>query len=198
MHYEEIEVKFIVHDLPALRQRVLAMGAHLHTPRTYEDNLFFDTPTQQLAQQDCLLRLRRDHRILVTYKAPSAQPDAEFKIRHEYEVEVSDATQMRLLFEQLGFVATQRFEKYRETFRYEGAEILLDEVPFGTFLEIEGHRDTIRTIVHALGLDFAARLTSGYNDIFAAICRTYQLSCPDITFAAFAALEIDLHACHLT
>jgi hypothetical protein len=52
--------------------------------------------------------------------------------------------------------------------------------------------------VAALGLDFATRLTSGYIDIFEAVRRTYQLPFQDITFAAFAALHIDLHACHLT
>ena len=52
MRYEEIEVKFIVDDLPAMRQRVLAMGAQLKTPRLYEENIRFDTPEQRLARQD--------------------------------------------------------------------------------------------------------------------------------------------------
>jgi adenylate cyclase, class 2 len=198
MPYEEIEVKFIVDDLPAMRQRVLAMGAQLKTPRTYEENLRFDTPEQRLARQGCLLRLRRDSRNLVTYKEPTAQRDTEFKVLHEYEVEVNDFDQMLLLFEKLGFAPSQRFEKYRETFVYQEAEILLDEVPFGTFLEIEGQRATIRTIVTALGLDFAARLTSSYNDIFEAVRTTYRLPFHDMTFAPFQALQIDLHACNLT
>ena len=33
MPYEEIEVKFLIDDLPTMRQRVLAMGATLKTPR---------------------------------------------------------------------------------------------------------------------------------------------------------------------
>ena len=198
MRYEEIEVKFIVDDLPAMRQRVLAMGAQLKTPRLYEENLRFDTPEQRLARQGCLLRLRRDRRNLVTYKEPLAQRDPEFKVLHEYEVEVSDFEQTIVLFEKLGFAPSQRFEKYRETFLYQGAEIVLDEVPFGTFMEIEGTRETIRTIVMALGLDFNARLTCSYHDIFEAVRSTYQLPFQDMTFAAFQALKIDLHACHLT
>lgn len=198
MCYEEIEVKFIVDDLPAMRQRVLSTGAQLKTPRLYEENLRFDTPEQRLARQGCLLRLRRDRRNLVTYKEPLAQRDPEFKVLNEYEVEVSDFEQTLLLFEKMGFAPSQRFEKYRETFLYQGAEILLDEVPFGTFMEIEGTRETIRTIVMDLGLDFNARLTSSYNDIFEAVRSTYQLPFQDMTFAAFQALKIDLHACSLT
>lgn len=198
MRHEEIEVKFIVDDLPAMRQRVLDMGAQITTPRSYEENLRFDTPEQRLTRQGCLLRLRRDHRNRVTYKEPLAQPDPEFKVLHEYEVEVSDFAQTILLFEKLGFTPSQRFEKYRETFVCHGTEIVLDEVPFGTFMEIEGTRATIRLIIAALGLDFNARLTASYHDIFEAVCRTYQLSFQDMTFADFQALNIDLHACHLT
>ena len=60
MNHEEIEVKFIIDDLQAMRQRIIALGATLKTPRTYEDNRLFDTPDQRLTQQQCLLRLRRD------------------------------------------------------------------------------------------------------------------------------------------
>src|SRR5207244_4459751 len=38
MRHEEIEVKFLIADLPAMRQRLMALGATLKTPRTYEDN----------------------------------------------------------------------------------------------------------------------------------------------------------------
>ena len=47
MSHEEIEVKFLLDDLTAMRQRLLSMGATLATPRTYEDNLCFDTPDQR-------------------------------------------------------------------------------------------------------------------------------------------------------
>ena len=50
----------------------------------------------------------------------------------EYEVEVSDFDQAHAILTKLGFALALRFEKYRETFTYQGAEIVLDEVPFGT------------------------------------------------------------------
>jgi adenylate cyclase class 2 len=197
MRYEEIEVKFLLHDLPAMRQRVLAMGATLTIPRTYEENLLFDTPDQQLAQQGHLLRLRRDRRNLITYKEPRSHNDPDFKVRHEYEVEVSDFAQARAIFEKLGFFPSLRFEKYRETFAYQGAEIVLDEVPVGTFMEIEGTRDLIRTIAATLGLDFETRVLAGYSDIFEAVRTTYKLPVTDITFDNFRTLNIDLRICNL-
>jgi adenylate cyclase class 2 len=198
MSHEEIEVKFIIDDLQDLRQRVIALGARLKTPRTYEDNISFDTPDQRLAHQQCLLRLRRDRRNVLTYKEPIPTEEQDFKVRREYEVEVSDFAQTRAMFEQLGFVPTLRYEKYRETFTYQAAEILLDEMPFGPFLEIEGSREMIRTITTKLGLDFESRLTASYGEIFDAIRATYKLSMTDMTFDNFRTLHIDLHACHLT
>jgi adenylate cyclase class 2 len=197
MRHEEIEVKFLLDDLAAMRQRLVTLGAACTTPRTYEENLLFDTPDAQLRRQGCLLRLRRDRRNLITYKEPPTHHDLDFKIMHEYETEVSDFAQMQTILEKLGFTPSLRFEKYRETLTYQRAEIVLDEVPFGTFMEIEGPREAIRDIVTALGLDFASRLVSSYAEIFEAVCTTYKLSATDLTFETFQSLTIDVRACHL-
>jgi adenylate cyclase class 2 len=198
MRYEEIEVKFIIDDLQAIRQRVLAMGADCKTPRTYEVNVLFDMPDQRLQRQDCLLRLRSDHRHVLTYKEPAPAAEQDFKVRHEYEVEVSDFSTAQALLEKLGFVPVWRYEKYRETFTYQSAEILLDDTPCGTFMEIEGPREAIRVIVSTVGLDFETRLTASYGEIFAAVCAAYHLQVPDMTFENFRPLDIDLRTCHLT
>jgi adenylate cyclase class 2 len=198
MSYEEIEVKFIIDDLPSMRQRVIAIGATLTRPRTYEDNLCFDTPDQRLQRQGCLLRLRRDRRQVLTYKEPAAADEVEFKVRHEVEIEVSDFARTRDLLQKLGFVPDWRYEKYRETFTHQGAEIVLDEMPFGTFMEIEGPRDAIRTLATRLGLDVATGLTVSYSDIFDAVRATYKLPITDVTFDNFRPLDVDARACHLS
>src|SRR5215467_3480530 len=170
MRHEEIEVKFLIEDLGAIRQRLVALGATLTTPRTYEENLLFDTPDAQLRHQGRLLRLRRDRRNRITYKEPSTHHASDFKIMQEYEVEVSDFDQAHTILTKLGFILSLRFEKYRESFTYQGAEIVLDEVPFGTFMEIEGSQEAIRAVVAALGLNFNVRLVSSYVDIFDTVC----------------------------
>jgi len=197
MRHEEIEVKFLLEDLSAMRQRLMALGATLKTPRTFEENWLFDTPDEQLTRQGRLLRLRRDRRNIITYKEPPAHQDADFKVLREYEIEVSDFAQAHTILEKLGFAPALRYEKYRETFTYQRAEIVLDEVPFGTFMEIEAPREVIRSIATALGLDFAARLVASYADIFDAVRGTYNLAVTDMTFEAFRSLAIDLRACHL-
>lgn len=197
MRHEEIEVKFLLENLAAIRQRLVILGATLKTPRTYEENLLFDTPDGQLTHQGRVLRLRRDQGNRMTYKEPPAHQDPDFKVRHEYEVEVSDFAEAHAILEKLGFAPTLRYEKYRETFIYQGAEIVLDEVPFGTFMEIEAPREVIRSIATALGLDFEARLVAGYTDIFDAVRATYNLTVTDMTFEAFRSLAIDVRTCPL-
>lgn len=195
---EEIEVKFVLDDLAAMRRRVMAMGAVLKAPRTYENNVTYDTAEGRLRQAGRLLRLRRDRRNVLTYKEPLPYEDADFKVRQEFEVEVSDFAQAQAIVERLGFAASMRYEKYRETFAYEGAEIVLDELPVGNFMEIEATREQIRSITTALGLDFATRLRGSYGDILEAVCATYDLPLSDMTFDNFRHLTVDLHACHLT
>src|SRR5262249_15724808 len=197
MRHEEIEVKFLIEDLTAMRQRLVALGATLTTPRTYEENLLFDTPEAQFRRQGRLLRLRRDRRKRITYKEPPTHHDVDFKIMQEYEVEVSDFDQAHAILTKIGFVLSMRFETYRETFTSQGAGIVLDEVPFGTFMEIEGPQEAIRATVTALGLAFDARLVSSYVDIFDTVCTTYKLPVTDITFEAFRSLAIDIRACQL-
>jgi adenylate cyclase class 2 len=101
MRHEEIEVKFLIEDLVAMRQRLVAIGATLTTPRTYEENLLFDTPDAQLRRQGRLLRLRRDRRSRITYKEPPTHHNVDFKIMQEYEVEVSDFDQTHVILTKL-------------------------------------------------------------------------------------------------
>jgi adenylate cyclase class 2 len=198
MSYEEIEVKFVIDHLATMRQRILAIGAHLKTPRTYEDNVTFDTADRQLRRQGRLLRLRRDQHNIVTYKEPGPTKHQDFKVLREYEVNVSDFAQMHAILEKIGLRPTLRYEKYRETFTYKNAELLLDETPCGIFLEIEGPQEAIRAIAAQLGIDFKTRLTAGYGEIFEAICTTYNLQLTDITFDNFSHLNIDVRICNLT
>lgn len=111
---------------------------------------------------------------------------------------MNNFTQARALLEKLGFSLCFRYEKYRETFRYQEAKIVLDETPVGAFMETEGARAVISIMVTRLGFDASTRLTMSYSEIFHAVRSTYQLLFADMTFANFEGLSIDLHTCYLT
>ena len=73
------------------------------------------------------------------------------KSRPEDEVVVADAAAATRILEALGYRKVFRYQKYREVFRFRDAEIVVDEMPIGTFVEIEGPVATIHAAAQALG-----------------------------------------------
>ena len=82
------------------------------------------------------------------------------------------------------------YEKYRTTYELLGAEVVLDELPFGNFTEIEGDAQAIERVVAALGLGGCTRMSASYVDIFVAVKARLGLSARDCTFEAFAGVDI--------
>ena len=68
----------------------------------------------------------------------------------------------------VGFHPTFRYQKYRETWVSEGAEIVIDETPVGTFLEIEGTPAAIHRTAAALGYARGDYITDSYVGLFLA------------------------------
>jgi adenylate cyclase class 2 len=189
----EVEVKFLVDDLAGWRDRLLAAGAVLVKPRVYEQNVRLDTADQALLQKWQLLRLRQDTAVRLTFKGPVPEDVvSEAKVREELEVTVGDFDTAVLIFERLGFAPVQVYEKYRETFQLVGVEVVLDEMPFGNFLELEGSEVGIRTAAAILGLDWDKRLTTNYLAIMAQLKARYDLPFDDITFANFESLSVSV------
>jgi adenylate cyclase, class 2 len=88
------------------------------------------------------------------------------KSREEMETGVSDADATQAVLERLGFRRVFRYQKYRETHRWKDQEIVIDETPIGTFLEIEGDVDGIRAAAAALGFQPADSITDSYVGLF--------------------------------
>jgi adenylate cyclase class 2 len=162
-------------------------------PRVYEQNVRLDTADQALLQKWQLLRLRQDTAVRLTFKGPVPEDVvSEAKVREELEVTVGDFDTAVLIFERLGFAPVQVYEKYRETFQLVGVEVVLDEMPFGNFLELEGSEVGIRTAAAILGLDWGKRLTTNYLAIMAQLKARYDLPFDDITFANFESLSVSV------
>lgn len=99
-----------------------------------------------------VLRLRRvGDRGILTYKErlPSDSP-----IKHQLEDEttVGDPDAMDAILESLGFNPTLLYEKRRERWLLGQTEIVIDELPFGLFMEIEGEEAEIRDIESKLAI----------------------------------------------
>lgn len=187
----EVEVKFFVTDLPALRQRILSLNIPLHHPRIFEQNLRWDNAWDGLLRKGELLRLRQDSRTRLTFKGAAHPSSAtELKVREELEVELDDFQKMAAILERIGFQPRQSYEKYRETFWAEGVEIVLDELPFGDFVELEGDEPAIRQMAETLGLPWDERILDNYLLLMNRLKQAYELPFEDCTFANFAGTNL--------
>ncbi len=187
----EIEVKFFLEDIETIRERLIQSGADSNG-RNFERNICFDNEDDGLFLSDSLLRLRKDDRATLTYKAIPDAGDPEFKVLKELEVEVSDFETMLNILCALGFHQSQSYEKYRETFTIGDAKLCLDQMPFGNFLEIEGGKDEIRNLAQQIGMQWSRRILGNYRFLFDIIKQRLLLSFSDITFDNFSTVKLDI------
>ena len=178
----EVEVKFYAPDLTAVRSRLLAQGAELTKGRLYERNVRFDNG--ELTPKKQLLRLRQDGAARLTFKG-AAQSGSEATVREELEVTVSDFETAVALLQRLGFQPVQIYEKYRETLQLGPVEVVLDELPFGNFIELEGEEAAIRAAAASLGLDWSRRILYNYLYLMALLQQRKNLPFADLTFDNF-------------
>jgi len=189
--FTETEVKLFVPDLQAVTAALEAIGATLSAPRVFERNLRLDTPARDLSSARKVLRLRQDSRARLTYK-DEGQPSGTEGIlsRFEAEVEIDDLDRMALILARLGYTPYMQYEKYRTTYTLNDAEIVLDEMPYGNFVEIEGDYDTIQALIAQLGLSAAKRLPQSYTALFETVRAALNLTFTDLTFANFEGVSV--------
>ena len=182
MNKQEIEVKFLIEDMKAAVSTLVKNGAVLISPRVHEINLRFDTPDRSLSSAFRVLRLRQDTRSILTYKGPSSTEQG-VSARQEIEFEVSDFETAREFLEALGFEVSIIYEKFRTSYRLNTVEVVLDEMPYGLFIEIEGSdADSIQEAAETLGLDWSARSTLSYLALFEHFKTSRQKAMKDLTF----------------
>ena len=187
----ETEVKIYISDLDTIRTRLESQGAELAKPRVFERNIRYENEDASLANNGIVLRLRQDSRVRLTYKEPMlAQASTGTISRVEFETEVSDFDTMHTILNRLGFHQSLIYEKYRTTYHWQDAEIVLDEMPYGYFIEIEGDAETINQIVDQLGLSNSPRLLASYIGIFGHVKSALGLSFTDLTFENFASVQV--------
>lgn len=187
---QEIEAKFHVQDLDWIRERLVELGAHLLQDRVLETNIRFDLPGTPLRTEGRVLRLRRDTAARLTYKSAS-QNEQGVLSRREIEFIVEDFDKAQQLLEALGYRKLFYYEKYRTIYELYETRIMLDELPYGDFLEIEGDgHASIRSAADQLALDWGAAIAASYHALFERVRRALKLPIEDLSFADFAGIQV--------
>ncbi len=149
----EMELKFRVDDFTDVERRLESMGIEPGKP-VKENNLVLDLMGGALRQMDTLFRLRNcDGGTLVTVKRPL--PATALKVRHEEEAVLECSQEEALsLFGLLGYGVVYSYEKTRRECRIGEAQVCLDELWFGRFVEIEAEsEEAVMKAVDILGFD---------------------------------------------
>ena len=190
MNEQELEVKFLVSDLAGLARRLEALGAALVQPRVFESNLRFDDSKGSLTRGGQALRLRQDTRSILTYKG-TGRVEGDVNVRQEIEFSVSDYGAARRFLEALGYQVTVLYEKYRTSYDLDEVHVVLDELPYGKFAEIEGpSSEAIQAAAARLGLVWALHSNDTYLGLFTRLRSTLRLNLRDLSFANFSGLTI--------
>lgn len=187
---QEIEVKFLIRDMPGLKNRLTALNVTLLSERTHELNYRFDSPDHHLARQMQVLRLRQDQSATLTFKS-AADPASEVSSRQEIEFEVGDFDTARRFLQALGYEVSIIYEKFRTTYQLNDCPLMLDELPYGTFMEIEG-KDVaaIKKSAELLGLNWDTRIKLSYLAIFYKLKEQLKLKADNLVFSEVSQKQI--------
>ena len=160
----EIEKKYRLtpEQRSTLTQKLRDVGARYSGEALEENTLYEGGP---IDFNRSVLRLRRiGETAVLTYKE-RLSVDSDAKHQREEETKIGDPEAMRSILEAIGFTARLVYEKRRQTWKLDDTEIVIDELPFGLFLEIEGTEDGIRSVEEKLGTEKLEMESSTYPQL---------------------------------
>lgn len=187
--YQETEVKILMRDLASIRELLETLDAECLQERIHEHNTRYDMDNGSLTERGAVLRLREDKGTILTYKEQGTIERGIIS-REELEVEVSDFEIMEAILAKFGYTPTMFYEKYRAVYTLDEAEIMLDELPFGHFVEIEGTVSQIEAVLEKLNLQNVERCSDSYSKLFEHVKHHLGLNFRDLTFENFADIEV--------
>ena len=148
----EVEKKYRLNaeQFADLARELAEIGAEF-VGEEFEENTIFAGGA--LIDSAAVIRIRTTpERATLTFKKRLENvSDAKHQI--EIESEIADAVAVAEILAQLGVSPRLVYEKRRKTYRLKAAEIVLDELPFGLFAEIEGTLLSIKESEMTLGME---------------------------------------------
>jgi adenylate cyclase class 2 len=181
----EIEKKYklTARQVESLRARLREVCGEAARGVEFEENTLYAGANLESGRR--ILRLRRvAGRAVLTLKERQPSADA-IKRQREEETEVGDAETLDAILRALGYTPALVYEKRRESWRLDEVEVVIDELPFGWFAEIEGAADAIIEAERRLALEAASAEHRTYPDL----SREHGVRSGDLIESRFGAGE---------
>src|SRR5215213_4668720 len=116
---------------------------------------------------NAILRLRKTpEKTILTYKE-RLNGNTDVKRKIEFETVVADVEATERIIEKLGYHLSVVYEKHRKAWHFRKVEVVLDELPFGFFMEIEGPLDHIEKVEELLEIKDLEPEPRGYSRLTA-------------------------------
>jgi len=165
----EVKIKLDKSEVPALKNKVKEAGGK-NFPAQKETTYGFFTEDDSSIRKGIFPRIKSindGEKAVFTVKVKKLTDNNYFQ-RDEYEMAIKDVELMREIIKALGFLRERIFEKIREKWLVDNGEVEInfDSLPFGDYIEIEGHPEKIEKWLRILGLDKRERITKAYLAVF--------------------------------
>jgi predicted adenylyl cyclase CyaB len=152
----EVELKAVVDDLAARREKLESAGAILE----YEGMLLdrrYDLDSADLSSRDEVLRVRSyvsagSVKSYLEWKGPTEVRDV-YKTREEISTLVDDSAALHEILTRLGFVVSMAIDREIAQYRVHGATVRFETYPrMDVLVEVEGDPDAIEKAIDTLGI----------------------------------------------
>lgn len=155
---QEVELKAVVADDAAVRDRLERAGAALTFIGQLEDRRY-DDERRKLERHDEVLRVRayRDLtgavvRTHLDWKGPTGESNG-YKVREELSARVGDPETLGRILERLGFVLVREIDRSIAQYAVDRAVIRFERYPrMDVLVEVEGPPDAIERAISVLGM----------------------------------------------
>lgn len=161
----ETEVKLRISSTQELAPRLASLGFREEVPAQAERSVLWDRGTELFDQGSALRTRVYADAAWITWKGPKID-DPMLKVRPEIETAVVDIAALEAILRALGYGPVLTMVKTRAIWRGHELVACLDETPFGCYLELEGGREAIASVMVQLGLGGELAEQRSYPTLF--------------------------------
>lgn len=161
----EKQVKYKINNFDYISKRLIEIEA-IFIGGFMEKTIRYDNDDLKCSNNGIFIRTKSGMKNVLTLKEiPTDSSNTSFE-RITTEVEVDNINKIGYILEKIGLTKKFIMEKYRLFFKYDNVDILIDELPFGIYLEIKGEDNEINRVTKMLNIDEADLIKMTYWDIY--------------------------------
>jgi len=156
---KEIEVKFKLNGKDNIIEKLVKFGGKFKKPYRQITYGFF---SKDSIKKGVFPRIRVESGSHVLTVKVRPKKKTKYFERKEYSIIINNEREGIKILKSLGFNRVRKFSKKRQEWFFQNVKVCIDNLYFGTFLEIEGKKKQIESMVKKLGLEKRERITKAY------------------------------------